>query len=110
MPLWLRQTPRGKLRSIIVTRVRFTLLSDGGNCLKLFLSSTFLDLGEERQVLDALRKKRMLTLAMEDFLASPSRPLETALENLRNSDVMVLVIEANTERDRTTCYQLSQAY
>jgi Domain of unknown function (DUF4062) len=64
--------------------------------LKLFLSSTFLDLGEERQVLDALRKKRMLTLAMEDFLASPSRPLETALENLRNSDVMVLVIGFKT--------------
>ncbi len=61
--------------------------------MKLFLSSTFLDLVEERHaVLDALRKKRMLTLAMEDFLASPSRPLETALENLRNSDVMVLVI------------------
>jgi hypothetical protein len=48
---------------------------------------------EEREaVLEALRKKRMSTLAMEDFLASPSTPLDTALENLRNSDVMILVI------------------
>ena len=29
---------------------------------------------------------------MEDFLASPGTPRETALENLRNSDVMILVI------------------
>lgn len=61
--------------------------------MKTFLSSTFLDLVEEREaVLEALRKKRMSTLAMEDFLASPSTPRETALENLRNSDVMILVI------------------
>jgi hypothetical protein len=61
--------------------------------LKVFLSSTFLDLFEEREaVLEALHKKRVSTLAMEYFLASPSTPLETALENLRNSDVMILVI------------------
>ena len=29
---------------------------------------------------------------MEYFLASPSTPRETALENVRNSDVMILVI------------------
>lgn len=61
--------------------------------MKIFLSSTFLDLAEDRQaVLEALRRKRASTLAMEDFLATPTTPAETALENLRNSDVMVLVI------------------
>jgi hypothetical protein len=65
---------------------------DGGD-LKAFLSSTFLDLLEERKaVLDALHKKRTSTLAMEYFLASPSTPRETALDHLRDSDVMILVI------------------
>jgi hypothetical protein len=61
--------------------------------LRPFLSSTFLDLVDEREsVLEALRKKRMSTLAMEDFLATPSTPLATALDHLRESDVMILVI------------------
>jgi hypothetical protein len=61
--------------------------------LKPFLSSTFLDLVEEREVvLKALRKKRLLTNAMEDFLATPNPPLVTALEHLRDSDLMLLVI------------------
>jgi hypothetical protein len=34
----------------------------------------------------------MLTRAMEDFLATPNTPRETALDHLRNSDVMILVI------------------
>lgn len=58
-----------------------------------FLSSTLLDLVKEREaVLTALRKKRFVTQAMEDFLAMPFRPSETALANLRLSDVVVLVI------------------
>lgn len=58
-----------------------------------FLSSTFLDLVEEREVvLKALRKKRLLTNAMEDFLATPNPPLVTALEHLRDADLMLLVI------------------
>jgi hypothetical protein len=61
--------------------------------LKIFLSSTFLDLHEERKtVLEALHKKRAATLAMEYFVATQTTPRETALENLRNSDVMLLVI------------------
>jgi hypothetical protein len=61
--------------------------------MKIFLSSTFLDLVDERDaVLKALHRKRMSSLAMEDFLATPTTPSETALANLRNSDVMVLVI------------------
>jgi hypothetical protein len=61
--------------------------------LKVFLSSTFLDLvGERETVLKALHKKRASTLAMEYFVATPGTPRETALENLRKSDVMILVI------------------
>jgi hypothetical protein len=61
--------------------------------MKPFLSSTFLDLVEERAaVLNALRKKRLLTHAMEDFLATPNPPCETALAHLRDSDVMLLAI------------------
>jgi hypothetical protein len=61
--------------------------------LKVFLSSTFLDLvGERKAVLEALHKKSASTLAMEYFVATPTTPRETALEKLRNSDVMVLVI------------------
>jgi len=61
--------------------------------LKVFLSSTFLDLvGEREAVREALHKKGDSTLAMEYFVATPSTPLETALANLRNSDVMILVI------------------
>ncbi len=61
--------------------------------MKVFLSSTFLDLIPERDaVREALHKKQASTLAMEYFVAAPSTPRETALENLRDSDVMVLVI------------------
>jgi hypothetical protein len=61
--------------------------------LRPFLSSTFLDLIDEREaVLESLRKMRLVTHAMEDFLATPRPPAETALEHLRNSDVMLLVI------------------
>ena len=61
--------------------------------MKVFLSSTFLDLIDEREaVLKALHKKRASTLAMEYFVATPGTPRETALDNLRKSDVMILVI------------------
>lgn len=40
--------------------------------MKVFLSSTFLDLLEDREaVLEALHKKQVSTLAMEYFVASP---------------------------------------
>jgi hypothetical protein len=65
--------------------------------LKVFLSSTFRDLVPERKaVLEALQKKQMSTIAMEYFVASPNTPRETALEKLRNSDVMILVIGFNS--------------
>lgn len=61
--------------------------------MKVFLSSTLTDLVIEREaVLKALRKKRQSVLAMEDFLATPSTPIQTALQHLRESDLMILVI------------------
>ncbi len=61
--------------------------------MKVFLSSTFVDLAEEREaVLLALRKRGSSTRAMEDFLATPTTPEETALSNLRDSDLMILII------------------
>jgi Domain of unknown function (DUF4062) len=61
--------------------------------LKVFLSSTFRDLPEEREaVLHALQKKQMSTRAMEHFLATATTPRETALEELRKCDVTILVV------------------
>jgi len=61
--------------------------------LKVFLSSTFRDLGPEREaVLLALRRRHQTVIAMEDFLAGPAPTLETALEHLRESDVVLLVL------------------
>jgi Domain of unknown function (DUF4062) len=52
-----------------------------------------LDLVEEREaVREALHKKGASALVMEYFVATPSAPRETALGNLRNSDMMILVI------------------
>ncbi len=61
--------------------------------MKIFLSSTLIDLIAERQaVIDALNREKQSVLAMEYFVASPSIPLETALRELRSSDLVVLVI------------------
>lgn len=61
--------------------------------MKLFLSSTFADLVAEREAVQkALRRRRQSVLAMEDFLATPSTPLDTALQHLHASDVIILVI------------------
>ena len=61
--------------------------------MKVFLSSTLRDLVLERKaVLKALQKKRQSVIAMEFFLSEPSTPLDTALRELRDSDVVLLVI------------------
>ena len=61
--------------------------------MKIFLSSTFRDLRAEREaVLSALQKYQQNILAMEYFLATPETPLDTALQQLRKSDVVLLVV------------------
>lgn len=52
--------------------------------MKVFLSSTFRDLGPEREaMLLAFRRRRQTVIAMEDFLAGLAPTLDTALEHLR---------------------------
>jgi hypothetical protein len=61
--------------------------------VKVFLSSTFRDLRPEREaVLLALRRRHETSIAMEDFLAGPAPTLDTALQHLRQSDIMLLVL------------------
>src|SRR6185312_945116 len=61
--------------------------------MKVFLSSTFRDLRDEREaVIRELQKRSIATKAMEYFVASPSTTQEVALAALREADVMVLVI------------------
>jgi hypothetical protein len=61
--------------------------------MKVFLSSTFRDLQPEREaVLRELHKRNLATRAMEYFVATPTTPQETALDNLRDSDLMILLI------------------
>ena len=61
--------------------------------MKVFLSSTFRDLAPEREaVLLALRRRHQAVIAMEDFLAGPAPTLKTALEHLRESDIVLLVL------------------
>ena len=61
--------------------------------MKVFLSSTFRDLVPERDVvLGVLRRRRQVAVAMEDFLAGPAPPLDTALTELRGSDLVLLIL------------------
>lgn len=47
---------------------------------------------EREAVLRALRRRRQVAIAMEDFLAGPAPPLDTALAELRGSDLILLVL------------------
>lgn len=61
--------------------------------MKIFLSSTFRDLITDRKaVLDALQRRQQSFAAMEYFLATPKTPLATCLDELRKSDVVVVVV------------------
>lgn len=61
--------------------------------MKIFLSSTFRDLvGPRKAVLDALQRRQQSFAAMEYFLATPKTPLATCLDELRKSDVVVIVV------------------
>ena len=58
-------------------------------------------------------KSGILSLAMEDFLASPNTPLDTALKNLRDSDLMILVIgfrAGSSAAGRSECTYTSAEY
>lgn len=59
----------------------------------VFLCSTYADLAEERdKVLDAIRRLQLKHDSMEFFGARPNQPLETCLEEVRNSDLVVVIV------------------
>jgi hypothetical protein len=61
--------------------------------LTIFLCSTFADLSEEReQVLDAIRRLQLKHDSMEYFGARAERPIETCLDEVRRSDVLVVIV------------------
>jgi hypothetical protein len=58
--------------------------------LKIYLSSTFVDLEIHRErIYKALRALRHDVIAMEDYVATDKRPLAQCLQDVRSSDVYV---------------------
>src|SRR6185312_6274046 len=60
---------------------------------RVFLCSTFNDLTEERKsVLEAIRRLQLQHDSMEFFGASTKLPINTCLEEVRKSDVLVVLV------------------
>lgn len=58
--------------------------------LKIYLSSTFVDLEEHREkIYRELRSLRHDVIAMEDYVAADKRPLEQCLQDVRDADVYI---------------------
>jgi len=63
------------------------------NSLIVFICSTYSDLSAEREaVLEAIRKLQLQHDSMEFFGARSSLPLETCLEEVRRSDILVVIV------------------
>ena len=61
--------------------------------LTVFVCSTYSDLAEERAaVLDAIRKLQHQHYSMEFFGARTNSPIDTCLEEVRQSDVLVVIV------------------
>lgn len=61
--------------------------------LTVFICSTFSDLSAEREaVLEAVRKLQLRHDSMEFFGARPSLPIETCLEEVRRSNILVVIV------------------
>jgi hypothetical protein len=61
--------------------------------LTVFVCSTFSDLSQERDgVLDAIRRLKLQHDSMEFFGARAAQPIETCLEEVRASDVLVVIV------------------
>jgi hypothetical protein len=66
---------------------------DMDKSFRVFLSSTFTDLTEERKsVLEAIRRLQLRHDSMEFFGASTKLPINTCLEEVRKSDVLVVLV------------------
>jgi hypothetical protein len=63
------------------------------NSLTVFICSTYSDLSAEREaVLEAIRKLQLQHDSMEFFGARSSLPIETCLEEVRRSDILVVIV------------------
>ena len=61
--------------------------------MKIFISSTYEDLKEERSNLHLfLRKADFQTEGMEFFSSSPNEPIEVCLDKVRSSDFVILIV------------------
>jgi len=61
--------------------------------LTVFVCSTFADLTEEREaVLNAIRRLKLQHDSMEFFGARAGQPIETCLEEVRKSDILVVIV------------------
>jgi Domain of unknown function (DUF4062) len=61
--------------------------------LTVFLCSTYSDLSAERAgVLETIRNLQLQHDSMEFFGARPARPIETCLEEVRGSDVLIVIV------------------
>jgi len=61
--------------------------------LTVFICSTYSDLSAEREaVLEAVRKLQLRHDSMEFFGARPSLPIETCLEEVRRSNILVVIV------------------
>ena len=59
----------------------------------IFVCSTFSDLSQEREgVLDAIRRLKLQHDSMEFFGARAEQPIETCLQEVRASDVLVIIV------------------
>jgi hypothetical protein len=64
--------------------------------MKIFISSTFRDLKEEREKLHiSLKKAGLESLGMEFFVAEPSTPKEVCLREINNANLVLLLISDN---------------
>ena len=63
------------------------------NSLGIFICSTYTDLSEERSgVVEAIQKAHHHQYSMELFGAHPNRPIETCLNEVRQSDVLIVIV------------------
>ena len=59
----------------------------------VFVCGTYSDLSEERGVvLDAIQRLQLRHHSMEFFGARPERPIETCLSEVRESDIVVVIV------------------
>lgn len=61
--------------------------------IRIFVCSTFSDLAQEREsVLDAIHRLKLLHASMEFFGARAEQPIETCLQEVQASDILVVIV------------------